>query len=122
AEPIPYLLIPPSTAGINTEHRGEQSATVRMLGAIEHLLAVSELHDLAEVHDSDSITEVADEAEVMRDEQIRKRELALERSQQVENFRFGIGRKSGSRFVQHNELRPTRQRPRNCDSLLGPHR
>src|SRR5262249_24831676 len=72
----------------------------------------------AEVDDGDRVREQADDGEVVRDEEERELALALELAQEVDDLRLDRDVERRRRFVEHDELRPRCERPRDPDALL----
>ena len=78
------------------------------------------LHDLPEVHDRHLVGDVAHDAQVVRDEQVRVAAFLLQLLEQVEDLRLDAHVERGHGFVEDDELRVERERPRNADALPAP--
>ena len=79
-----------------------------------------DLDDLAEVHHGYAIGDVANEREVVRDEEVRQREVALQRLEQVDDLCADrhVERRDG--LVEDDHLRVQRERAREADALPLP--
>src|SRR5207247_5971355 len=85
-------------------YRGQQSMRVRMERAHENLLGVSFLDYLAQIHHGYAIGYVFDHGEVVRDEQIRKAELLLKLTEEIQYLRLYRNVESRYGFIAHDAL------------------
>jgi hypothetical protein len=104
-------------ARVRDRYGGLQRPRVRMPWRVGHLLPRTVLDDLSQVHDGDVVGEMPDHAEVVRDEDECQRQLATQAAEQVDDLGTYGHVQRGHRFVEHQNLRPDRERPCDADAL-----
>ena len=100
--------------------RGDQGLRIRVRRRGKNLCGGASFHNAATLHDGDARRELRDDWQAVRDQQISKREIALQILQQLKNLRTHGNVERGDRLVGNDQAWAQDQGSRDADALSLP--